>query len=84
VVGPTRAFDDKKEDITPTFKNRPESEKEFITKVGEATLKAVRTSPTKMEMLDYKITDPKANRKLIEINMSWAGAVDREEIQEHD
>ena len=73
-VGPARA-DDKKEDDTPSFKKRPDSEKEFVTKVGEAVVKAVRTSPAKLAMGEYKITDPKPNRKIIDITMNWAGSV---------
>jgi hypothetical protein len=73
-VGPARA-DDKKEDDTPSFKKRTDPEKEFVTKVGEAVVKAVRTSPAKLSMGEYKITDPKPNRKLIDITMNWAGAV---------
>ncbi|MGL4550785.1 MAG: hypothetical protein ACRC33_06325 [Gemmataceae bacterium] len=74
-VGPTRAADDKKEDTTPSFKKRLDSEKEFVAKVGEATVKAIRTSPAKVEMGEYKITDPKPNRKVIDITMNWAGSV---------
>ena len=73
-VTPARA-DDKKDDDVPSFKKRPDSEKEFVTKVGEAVVKAVRTSPAKMSLGDYKITDPKPNRKVIDINMNWAGSV---------
>lgn len=72
---PTVALAQDKEDTTPSFKNRLDSEKEFMAKVGEATVKAVRTSPAKLEMADYKITDPKPNRKVLEITMNWAGSV---------
>lgn len=71
---PIRAEDEKKDD-TPSFKKRLDSEKEFVSKVGEAVVKAVRTSPAKLALGEYKITDPKANRKVIEITMNWAGAV---------
>jgi hypothetical protein len=73
-VGSARA-DDKKDDATPSFKKRGESEKEFVAKVGEAVVKAVRTSPAKLEMAEYKITDPKPNRKVIAIKMNWAGSL---------
>ncbi|MFQ3591696.1 MAG: hypothetical protein SNJ82_00705 [Gemmataceae bacterium] len=69
------AQDKEKEDPTPSFKKRLDSEKEFITKVGEATVKAVRTAPAKLELDTYKITDPKPNRKVIEIIMNWAGSL---------
>jgi hypothetical protein len=46
-----------------------------MTKVGEAVVKAVRTSPARLSLGDYKITDPKPNRKLITITMNWAGSV---------
>lgn len=75
-VAPVATAQDKdKEDPTPSFKKRLDSEKEFITKVGEATVKAVRTAPAKLELDSYKITDPKPNRKIIEIVMNWAGSV---------
>jgi len=59
----------------PAFKTRLDGERSFMTKVGEAVVKAVRTSPAKLELADYKITDPKPNRKIIDINMNWAGSV---------
>jgi hypothetical protein len=59
----------------PAFKDRLDGERAFITKVGEAVVKAVRTSPAKLSLGDYKITDPKANRKVIDITMNWAGSV---------
>lgn len=64
-----------KEDTTPSFKKRTDPEKDFMTKVGEATVKAIRTAPAKLELDSYKITDPKPNRKVIEILMNWAGSV---------
>ena len=73
-VAPVAKAEDK-EDPTPSFKKRLDSEKEFITKVGEATVKAIRTAPAKLELDTYKITDPKPNRKIIEIIMNWAGSV---------
>jgi len=59
----------------PAFKNRLDGERAFITKVGEAVVKAVRTSPAKLSLGDYKITDPKPNRKLLTITMNWAGSI---------
>src|SRR5262249_4268053 len=63
------------DDEVPSFKKREGSEKEFAAKVGEATVKAIRTKPAKLEMEEYKITDPKANRKVLAIKMIWYGAV---------
>jgi len=74
-VAPMAQADDKKEETVPSFKKRTDPEKEFIAKVGEAVVKAVRTSPAKLEMADYKITDPKPNRKILTININWAGSV---------
>jgi hypothetical protein len=68
-VGSLRAED------PPAFKTRLDAEKAFITKVGEAVVKAVRTSPAKLSLSDYKITDPKPNRKLLAITMNWAGSI---------
>jgi len=63
------------EDEVPSFKKREDPEKAFMAKVGEATVKAIRSKPAKLEMDEYKITDPKPNRKLITIKMIWYGAV---------
>jgi hypothetical protein len=60
---------------TPAFKKRTGTEKEFMTQVGEAVVRAVRSSPAKLTLGDYKITDPEKNRKLISITMNWAGSV---------
>jgi hypothetical protein len=59
----------------PSFKKRPGTEKEFMTEVGEAVVKAVRSSPAKLAMADDKITEPEKNRKLITITMNWAGSL---------
>jgi hypothetical protein len=59
----------------PAFKTRLDGERAFMTKVGEAVVKAVRTSPARLSLGDYKITDPKPNRRLIAITMNWAGSV---------
>jgi hypothetical protein len=59
----------------PAFKARLDGERAFITKVGEAVVKAVRTSPAKLALGDYKVTDPKPNRKLLSITMNWAGSI---------
>lgn len=67
--------EDKTEDTTPSFKKRTGTEKDFMKSVGEAVVKAVRTKPAKLELGDYKITDPKPNRKLITIDMNWAGSL---------
>jgi len=75
VVAPGRAAEEKKGTEVPSFKKRDGSEKEFMARVGEATVKAVRTSPAKLSMEEYKITDPKPNRKVINIKMNWAGSV---------
>lgn len=75
------AADDKKDDPTPSFKNRLSGEKEFMRKVGEAVVKAVRTSPAKLDLEDYKISDPKANRKVIDIKMTWAGSITKKKFK---
>jgi len=59
----------------PAFKNRLDGERAFVIKVGEAVVKAVRTSPARLTLGDYKITDPKPNRKLLAITMNWAGSI---------
>jgi hypothetical protein len=59
----------------PAFKARLDGERTFMAKVGEAVVKAVRTSPAKLSLGEYKITDPKPNRKVIAITMNWAGSI---------
>lgn len=59
----------------PAFKNRKGPEKEFVAQVGEATVKAARTKPTKIALEEYKITTPARDRKVMTIRMTWYGAV---------
>lgn len=59
----------------PAFKNRQGPEKEFMAKVGEATVKAVRAKPAGLEMEWYTITTPMRDRKAIDVKMIWHGAL---------
>jgi hypothetical protein len=67
-----RAADD---DEVPSFKKRGDKEKEFVSQVGKAIVKAARASPAKLELDEYKFTDPKKDRKDLTIKMNWAGAI---------
>lgn len=71
VAQTARAADDE----VPTFKKRDSVDKAFLEKVGEATVKAIRSKPAKLELESHKVTDPKPNRKVIDLKMIYYGAV---------
>lgn len=58
----------------PSFKKRDSIDKTFLKEVGEAVVKAVRSKPARLELGDYRISDPKPNRKVLTIKMVWHGA----------
>jgi len=62
------------EDEVPSFKKRGDKEKEFVAQVGTAIVKAARTA-NKIELDEYKFTDPKKDRKDLTIKMNWVGAI---------
>jgi len=70
-------------DDEPSFKKRGEKEKEWVSDVGTAIVKAARTGPTKIEMDSYKIEDvkDKKNRKDLKITMNWKGGITRKAFQ---
>jgi len=70
-------------DDEPSFKKRGEKEKEWVSDVGTAIVKAARTGPTKIELDSYKIEDvkDKKNRKDLKITMNWKGGITRKAFQ---
>ena len=58
-----------------SFKNRGNEEKVFITHVGEAIVHAAHSTGRKVALVEYKITNPKANRTEVTIKMEFYGAV---------
>jgi len=59
----------------PSFKHRPMSEKIFADAVGRAVVTAAHGTAKRIGLDDYKITEPKANRKELHIKMHYAGAL---------
>jgi hypothetical protein len=67
--GAARADDD------VSFKKRPDNERVFVKAVGAAIVKAAHHTAKKIDLVDYKYTDPKPNRRELEIKMEYHGAV---------
>jgi hypothetical protein len=76
-VPAARAADD---DELPSFQKRGDKEKDFVSKVGTAIVKAARTGPTKIELDEYKFTDPKKDRKDLNIKMNWVGGISKKKF----
>lgn len=58
-----------------SFKRRKEDEKKFVAAVGDAVVKAAHGTAKKISMVNYKYTNPKANRTELAIKMDYHGAV---------
>jgi len=71
------------DDDAPSFKKRGDKEKEWVTEVGTAIVKAARTGPTKIELDTYKIEDvkDKKDRKDLKITMNWKGGITKKAFQ---
>jgi hypothetical protein len=66
------------DDDFPAFKSGSKREsKEFVTKVGDAIVKAARSRPRKIELTDFSYASPKAGRKELTLKMTYTGAVTR-------
>jgi hypothetical protein len=61
------------EDIS--FKKRGDNEKNFIKAVGTAIIKAAHHTAKKIDLLEYKYSEPKPGRKDLAIKMEYHGAV---------
>jgi len=70
------------EDDVPSFKKRgdKDNEKQFVTDVGLAVLKAARSAPSKPELGEYKFKDVKAGRRDLEITMNWQGGLTKKKF----
>jgi hypothetical protein len=60
-----------------SFRNEKRESKEFVERIGVAVIKAARMAPRRLEMKEFKFSDPKTNRKELLIKMSYSGAVTR-------
>jgi len=58
----------------PSFKKRNSVDKAFLTKVGEAAVKAFRTKPANLELEDFKIALPRPTQQVIDLKMTWSDA----------
>jgi hypothetical protein len=58
-----------------SFKKRGDAEKQFVTDVGKAIVKAAHKTGKKVALIEYKYTNPKPNRTELKIQMEFYGAV---------
>lgn len=58
-----------------SFKKRGDSEKQFVTDVGKAIVKAAHGTGRKVALVNYKYSNPKPNRTELKIEMEFYGAV---------
>jgi hypothetical protein len=58
-----------------SFKKRGDNEKNFVKAVGTAIVKAAHHTAKKIDLIEYKYTDPKPGRKELAIKMEYHGAV---------
>lgn len=65
------------DDDVPSFKKRGDQEKQFVTKVGTAIIKAARTKPQKIALLshEYKLNTPKNGRSELHLKMEYHGLI---------
>jgi len=61
----------------PSFKKRPDkdNEKGWVGRVGTAIVKAARSNPTNVELVEYKWKDVREGRKDLAITMNWQGSI---------
>ncbi len=67
--GPVRGAEP--EDVS--FRHRGDNEKAFVRAVGIAVVKAAHTTAKKIDLLDYKYTEPRPGRKDLKIQMEYHG-----------
>jgi hypothetical protein len=58
-----------------SFKKKKEREKEFVTRVTAAVIKAARSKPQKVAVLKSEYVKPKANRTELVVKAEYFGAV---------
>jgi hypothetical protein len=56
-----------------SFKRRGDNEKAFVKAVGTAVIKAAHGTAKKVDLLDYKYTEPKPGRKNLTVEMEYHG-----------
>jgi hypothetical protein len=59
------------EDVS--FRHRGDNEKNFVRAVGTAIIKAAHTTAKKIDLIDYKYSEPKPGRKDLRIDMDYHG-----------
>ena len=59
------------EDVS--FKRRGDAEKRFVTAAGTAVVKAAHPTAKKVDLVEYKYTNPKPNRTDLAIKMEYHG-----------
>jgi hypothetical protein len=64
-----------------SFKKRGTEEKAFVTRVGEAIIKAAHGTAKKITLVKYEYTQPKAGRTDLTIKMEYHGAVSDKRYQ---
>jgi len=71
------------DDDVPSFKKRGDKEKEWVTEVGTAVVKAARSKPKDVELDTYKIepVKDKKDRKDLKITMNWKGAITKTKVK---
>jgi len=65
------------DDDVPSFRKRGDQEKQFVTKVGTAIVKAARIKPQKVGLVshEYKMNTPKNGRAELLLKMEYYGLV---------
>jgi hypothetical protein len=59
------------EDVS--FKRRGDAEKRFVTAAGTAVVKAAHPTAKKIDLIEYKYTNPKPNRTDLTLKMEYHG-----------
>jgi len=70
------------DDEVPSFKKPPEKdkEKEWVARVGTAVVKAARTRPLDVALVEYRWKDVRKGRKDLAITMSYVGAITKKKF----
>jgi hypothetical protein len=58
-----------------SFKKRGSEEKQFVTRVGDAIVKAAHPTARKIDLIKYEYTLPKTGRSDLNLKMEYHGAV---------
>jgi hypothetical protein len=58
-----------------SFKKRGDNEKNFVKAVGTAIVKAAHHTAKKIDLVEYKYSDPKPGRKDLAIKMEFHGQI---------